>query len=234
MSSGETRPQPVGEVIQSELVGLTAQCPRSLLHSPPEFGAIVRILPQDILPAAADGASSSAIDDPFADSPPLSSNLPEQTPDETLYAVVYAASTGSSEPGRRPMAYGLDEDRLRREQPHIFELLATEFSALTIGWARSGRFCAGLPARPPRLHAPVFECSDQEICAATENGELLRTLVNASREVPADELIVACMRTAYRCRGEDYAYLVRAGKQLASLLRDNPDRLNALLGRLED
>jgi hypothetical protein len=234
MSMSATLQRPAGEVIQSELSRFTAQCPRALLNNPPAFGTIVRVLPQGANPITADRTNAPTVDDPFADRPVLSSCLPDSTPDETLYAVVYAASTGSSEPGRRPMAYGLEEDRLRHEQPHIFELLATEFSALTIGCAHSGRFRAGLPARPPRLHAPVYECSDQEICAATENGELLRLLVNAPREIPSDELIVACLRAAYQCRGEDYPYLVRAGKQLASLLRGNPDRLNALLCRLDE
>jgi hypothetical protein len=158
--------------------------------------------------------------------------LPAGAVDETLYAIVYSAGTGSAEPGRRPTAYGLEEEQLRQEQPQIFDLLATEFSALHIGYARGERFRAGIPPRPARLHAAVTECDPQEVCALTDAPEFLRTLVNSSGDAATDELIVACIQRAYDCRGENYAYLVRAGKQLAVLLRDDPDRLTALLNRL--
>ena len=257
----------IGEVIAAGTRLFTAQCPRALLHLPPAFGALVRIVPGS---AAAQSAESRAeaqsrkethepqtfaassniagagnlsaanafdvsapIDDPFADVPAPSAGLPPDVPDETLYAIVFSAATGSAEPGRRPTAYGLDEEQLRHEQPQIFDLLATEFSALLVGYARGGRFHAGLPPRPARLHAAVSDCSSREVCAVTETPDLLRALINSPADVPTDELIVACIRNAHACRNDDYRYLVRAGKQLAALLREDPDRLTALLSRLE-
>ena len=219
----------VGEVVAANTTGFTAQCPRSLLYAPPVFGAFVRIL---TAPASVGASAVEQVIDPFADAP-TPAGLPAWVPDGTLYAVVYSAATGTAEPGRRPTAYGLDEDELRRQQPQIFDLLATEFSALHVGYARAGRFRAGIPPRPARLHAAVTDCAPDEVCALTEQPELLRALVKSPPDVPADELIVACILHAYACRDEEYAYLVRAGKQLANLLRDDPDRLMALLGRLE-
>jgi hypothetical protein len=176
----------------------------------------------------------AAIFDPFADPKPLPvAGLPAGVPDETLYAIVTSAATGSAEPGRRPTAYGLEEEQLRRQQPQIFDLLATEFSAVYAGYAREGRFRAGVPPRPARLHAPVSDCSPEEVRAITDSADFLRALVTSPADVPVDELIVACIRHAYTCRDNNYSYLVRAGKLLANLLRDNPDRLTALLGRLE-
>jgi hypothetical protein len=225
----------IGEVIASSTTGFTAQCPRALLHQPPAFGALVKVEPGDRSPAVRmnGDAPSATVVDYFAERPAPVRDLPAGTADGTLYAIVYDAATGSAEPSRRPTAYGLAEHDLRQQQPQIFDLLATHFSALHVGYARDGRFHAGLPPRPGRLHAAVAECSPAEVCVLTEAPELLRALVKAPAEAPVDELIAACVRHAYTCRGEDYAYLVRAGKQLAALLRDDPDRLNALLARLE-
>ena len=100
-------------------------------------------------------APPPAIHDPFADPAPAPPDaLPPGIPDGTLYAVVYSAGTGSAEPGRRPAAYGLAEDELRRQQPQIFDLLATEFSALHVGCARDGRFRAGIRPAPPGCTPP--------------------------------------------------------------------------------
>ena len=224
----------VGEVIASGSTRFTAQCPRPLLHRPPVFGAFVRIVTDSASIPSAVPVAPPSIHDPFAEPTPRTNGaLPADTPEDTLYAVVYSAGTGSAEPGRRPTAYGLDEDQLRRQQPQIFDLLATEFSALHVGFARDGRFRAGISPRPARLHAAVSNCSPEEVRAVTESPEFLRTLVSAPADVPVDELIVACLGHAFESHGRDYPSLVRMGKQLAALLRDDPDRLTALLGRLE-
>lgn len=224
----------VGEVIASGSTRFTAQCPRPLLHRPPVFGAFVRIFSGT--PAALSTAPvvPPQTYDPFADpAPRTNGELPAGIPDNTLYAVVFSAGTGSAEPGRRPTAYGLNEDDLRRQQPQIFDLLATEFSALHVGFARNGRFRAGIPPRPGRLHSAVSACTPDEVIAITDAPEFLRSLVTATSDIPTDELIVACVRQAYESRAGDYPSLVRMGKQLASLLRNDPDRLTALLARLE-
>jgi hypothetical protein len=234
-AGGSERDAIVGEVIEASTTRFVAQCPRDLLHAPPAFGAFVKIFPQGVgAPMSASENADPTQGDPFADPiPMLPSALPEGTPEETLYAVVFIASTGSVEPGRRPSAYGLEEEALRAEQPQIFDLLATEFAALHVGFAREGRFRTYLPPRPPRLHAMVRACSPAEVCALTETPDFLRTLLNVPGEVSADELIAATLRHAYACRQQDFAFLVRMGKQVAILLREDPERLAALLRKLE-
>jgi hypothetical protein len=222
----------LGEIIEASTTRFLAQCPRQKLHKPPAFGAFVRILPPgSVAPASQDSIPS---EDPFADPVlPVPGSLPSGMPEGTLYALVCAASTGSAEPGRRPTAYGLDEQQLRAEQPQIFDLLATEFAALHIGFAEGERVRPYLPPYPPRLHAFVTACSPGEVCALTAAPDFLRFLLAAPGEAGADELIAASLRHAYRCRNADFTFLVRAGKQLAGLLRDDPDRLTAILHKLE-
>ena len=175
-------------------------------------------------------------EDPFADPPPVSSSggrVSGDVPDDTLYALVCAASTGSADLGRRASAYGLEEAELQAEQPQIYDLLATEFVALPFGYARGGRVRPGLPPRPPRLHAFVDACDCDEVRALSDAPDFVRQMLRASGDVHPDELIAACLAHVYACRNKDFAFLVRAGKQLALLLRDDPDRLAALLRKLE-
>ncbi|HLK56260.1 MAG TPA: hypothetical protein VKU00_06835 [Chthonomonadaceae bacterium] len=223
----------IGEVLAANTTRFIAQCPAERLHDPPALGAFVRVLPPGSSAPSASPAPVEVLDDPFADPVPTSPAALTAVPEETLYALVFSATTGSLEPGRRAAAYGLDETQLREEQPQIFDLLATEFAALHIGFVRDGRLRLYLPARPPRLHAMVEVCSPAETCALTEAPDLLRTLLAVTGDVSADELIAACLRQAYEHRNRDFAYLVRMGKQLAILLRDDPERLAALLRKLE-
>lgn len=224
----------VGEIIEAGTTRFVAQCPRHRLHEPPVFGAFVKVLPKGARKALAEtSAEENGFDDPFADPVAPAPGTLSGAPDDTLYALVCAASTGSSDLGRRPTAYGLEEAALREEQPQIFDLLATEFAALHIGYAEGGTVRNALPPRPPRLHAFVLPCSSEEVRALTETPDFARRLLQSSGEIPSDELVTASLRQGYEARNRDFAFLVRAGKQLASLLRDDPERLAALLRQLE-
>ncbi|HZO89315.1 MAG TPA: hypothetical protein VFB38_13360 [Chthonomonadaceae bacterium] len=224
----------LGEVIEASTTRFVAQCPRAHLHDPPAFGAFVKVMPPDAPMAAPGEVGDIGSADPFADPRPRApQELPVGTPDGVIYALVFAATTGSPEPGRRPTAYGLEEARLRQEQPQIFDLLTTEFAALHLAFAQEGRVRLDTPPRPPRLHAFVYACTPEEVCALTDSPDFVRPLLAAPGEVSPDELIAASLRHAYRCRHADFAFLVRAGKQLAQLLHADPERLTALLRKLE-
>jgi hypothetical protein len=63
--------------------------------------------------------------------------------------------------------------------------------------------------------------------------DFLRLLL-ISREVPADELILSCLRLAAQARPESErrTFLLESGRELARLLGGDLVRLEALLGRL--
>ena len=204
----------LGEVVEASTAYFRAQCPRSLLHEPPELGAFVKITPRGAtIPHREDSAHAAALEeDPFADPPAPSALEQADAPDGSLYAVVCLAATGPSEPGRRASAYGLDEELLREQQPQIFELLCTEFVARPVAHVESGRIRIALPPRPPRLHAPTRDCNEQETCAIADAPDFLRALLAFPVESNADEIIVACLRRAFKACHQDFAFLVRAGK----------------------
>ena len=67
--------------------------------------------------------------------PPLGSLV--RTGKEPLYGIVCHASTGSIEPGRRPLARGrdeADEEAVYQSNPQLAHLLRSEFSALVAGY----------------------------------------------------------------------------------------------------
>ncbi len=157
-----------------------------------------------------------------------------------LYAVVFHAETGSLEANRPLTAFGLSEDELRREQPQIYELLTTRFSAALIGRdgpdGANGPALTGVPPRPPRPHARVYACNDAEIQRLTHTRlDFLRPLLAGAvtgAACPADDLVAAVLRRAWRAHNGDEDFILRAGRELAHLLPNDFDRLRAIVQRL--
>ena len=150
----------------------------------------------------------------------------------TIYAITFNVCTQSIEPNRRPTAYGKTEEELYLEQPQIFELLRTEFHSLIIGYRDDTGIWQCLPPHPPRIHSFVHFCSAEEIAQFTDNSHFLRPLFTLAK-VPSDELAIAAVRNAYLARRENGQYLVRAGKELARLLKDDYDRLSSIIKRIQ-
>ena len=196
----------IGEVIESSTTGFTAGA-YELLAAPP-FGALVRAQ------ARAD--------------------------DTSVYGLVYDIRTGSKEPGGRALVRGrtyegreLYDAEIYHEHPDLAEVLQTEFSAIIVGFAEGARCYQYLPSQPPPVHYSVYECPGPELAAFTAQSDFFRTVLSASH-IPADELLAAVIRAAARARpGDDgRAFLVAAGREVASLLKDDYDRLTAILRRI--
>jgi predicted hydrocarbon binding protein len=195
----------IGEVIESTTTRFTAGA-YELLEAPP-FGALVRAQTR------AEGVS--------------------------VYGLVYEIRTGSKEPGGRAMVRGrtytgreLYDEEIYHEHPDLAEVLQTEFSAITVGYVEAGRMYHYLPPQPPPVHYSVYECAEEELCRFTGANDFFRTVLFAY-QIPSDELLAAAVRAAARARGNDgREYLVRAGRDIAALLKDDYDRLTAMLRRI--
>lgn len=147
-------------------------------------------------------------------------------------AMIYNISTGSADLNRRPVAYGKTEDELRKEQPQIFELLRTEIRAKIIGYADDYGVQQLLPPQPPRLHSFVFVCTPEEVQTFTRQFDYFRTLLGVGGTL-SDELLIAAIQQTCGCQPESsYTCLIRAGKELSRLLRDDYDRLESILRRM--
>ncbi len=156
-----------------------------------------------------------------------------------VYGVVYFASTAPIDSVHRARALGLSLDELREQQPQVFAMLKTEFRAAIAGFQAAsphssfapGMMYQHLPPRPPQLHQAVFVCDVDEVMQFTEKLDFLRSLLQMTA-VPVDALIAATLREIYQLRRADREWLVQAGRTLGILLKDDYDRLRAILSQI--
>lgn len=158
--------------------------------------------------------------------------LPAQT--GWVYGVVYDVATGSEPPGAAVTVRGnagLRDEAVYTAYPDLKEIMRTRFMALTVGFVDGGVIRHYLPPQPPPLHYSVYVCPDDDVCAFTEQLGYLRTILT-NQQIPADELAAASIRQARSCHPLDPTYALRAGRQLALFLKEEYDRLRAILARI--
>jgi hypothetical protein len=121
-------------------------------------------------------------------------------------------------------------------------MLKTEFRAAIVGFempaiarkegvTESGRLFQHLPPRPPQIHQAVWRCQPDEILRFTDQVDFLRTLLELPG-VPADALVAATVREIYQLRQADRDWLVRLGRSLSLMLKEDYDRLRVILGQV--
>jgi hypothetical protein len=118
------------------------------------------------------------------------------------------------------------EDQRRNRQVPI------EVGVLVVGHRSSGQIHHRLPPQPPLSLDVIHTCAGEELVAFTQRLDYFR-LVLDNRDIPADELLAANLRSAAQARGEaGQDFLVDAGRELARLLAADLLRLDGLLRRL--
>ena len=168
--------------------------------------------------------------------PPLGSLVKTGDGQTTIYGIVAGAETGGIEPGRRPIARGKDaenDDAIYKENPQLAKLLKSEFSVLVIGHKTDSKIKHYLSPRPARLHNFVFPCSDEEIRQFSGSFGFLSLIIKSGLPVPADELTAACLRLMSLAHEDGHRFLISAGKELATQLTGEMNRLKAILERIK-
>jgi hypothetical protein len=150
------------------------------------------------------------------------------------YGLVYNISTTSREMSGRALVRGRDgmyDADIYRENPDLEAVLQTEFEALIVGYCDGPAVRQHLPSFPPPTHYSVHLCDDVELRDFTERLYFCRAVLNAS-DVPQEELLAATLRRAATCWPDPRAFLINAGRTLATQLRDDHPRLLAILERM--
>jgi len=180
----------------------------------------------------------------FPAMPPFGSwvrSVDEESGNQIL-AVVYHATTSPIDSVHRARALGMSMQELREQQPQIFAMLKTEFRAAIVGFqtpqpqvngsARSGGVMYQyLPPRPPQIHQAVYQCEPEEIIQFSEQLDFLRTLLQVAG-APVEALTASAIREIYQLRKADRNWLVKAGRTLSVILKDDYDRLRYILSQL--
>jgi hypothetical protein len=157
--------------------------------------------------------------------------------DAELYGVVYKVLTAGIEPGRRPIARGkneLNEDEIYRSSPQLLKLLKSEFNVLVIGYKQADMVFQHLPPKPARIHGFVHLCSTDEVKQFSRSFDFLGLMLKSRLDIPVEELVGASLRGMGKVYGaEKHAFLVSAGKELATLLSADYIQLKAILKGLK-
>ncbi|GAB4337653.1 MAG: hypothetical protein Kow0010_25820 [Dehalococcoidia bacterium] len=148
-----------------------------------------------------------------------------------VYGVVAEIESGPEDP-TRPIspqeAPGLGAAEYLAARPELRLLLRTRLSVLACGHVDGEAVRAALPPVPPPLLAPVVPATDAEVVRLTGDGAFLAVLLAA----PGcdDAILAAAIRSAAESFGpEGHAFRVRAGKELARLLKAEPARLTTII-----
>lgn len=148
-----------------------------------------------------------------------------------VYGIVCYATTSPIDSIHRARALGLSLQELREQQPQIFAMLKTEFKAAIVGFQTQETVYQHLPPRPPQIHQAVYACAPKEILEFTQTLDFFRTLLQVPG-TPIDALLAATIREIYQLRQLDRVWLVQAGRTLSLLLKEDYDRLQAILSQI--
>lgn len=196
----------VGEVVATSITEFEAQSVR--LHETPPLGALVRV-------RAGDGMA--------------------------IYGVVAAAGTDGLDVGARPVPRardGCEDGDIYREHPDLAHVLRTCFRCLVVGFREGSRVRHYLPPSAAPIHFSVALCRPAEIEEFTGAFDYFRMIL-AAPNLPVEEVLAAHIRraAAERCPPsasveEPYRFSVRAGREVAALLRSDHQRLVTILQRI--
>ena len=206
-------PAHIAEVIETTTTGFLAQC----------------LEPEDLS---------------FPKMPPFGSwvkSIDEESGNKILGIVTYV-TTSPIDSVHRARALGLSLSDLREEQPQIFAMLKTEFRTAIVGFEvpanstngrtlESGQLYQYLPPRPPQIHQAVYHCDTAEVMRFSEHLEFLRIVLQVT-DAPPESLAAAAIRQIYQLRKGDRDWLVRVGRNLSFLLKDDYDRLRYILSQI--
>ena len=180
----------------------------------------------------------------FPTMPPLGSWVKsrDEESDNIIFGIVTYVTTSPIDSVHRARALGLSLADLRQQQPQIFAMLKTEFKTTIVGFenfpepsngkqVQQGKIYQYLPPRPPQIHQAVYRCNSEEIIRFSEELDFLRGLLQV-KDTPVESLIAATLREIYRLRNADRDWLVRVGRNLSVLLKDDYDILRYILSQV--
>ena len=154
--------------------------------------------------------------------------------DTEIYGLIYNVAVDGDQLVRQLAVHaGLGEEEVRDQREN--RQIPIEVNVLAIGYKREEVIYQHLPPQPPLTLNTIYTCTAEEIRDFSARFDYFRTVLEAPKGIPADELLAASLRLAAESRGggeEGRRFLVEAGREVARLLNDDPVRLTAILRRL--
>ena len=117
------------------------------------------------------------------------------TEKRTLFGIVYAVQTGSSDAGRYPFTFQKTEEELLAEQPQIFEFLQTTFSCLIVGFLENDERIYQMSPEPAKMHTFVYHATPAQTRHFFSSSLYLHLIFNSPEITVADELLLSLLKT---------------------------------------
>lgn len=152
--------------------------------------------------------------------------------EDYCYGVVTYGTTSSPDAGRRVVRRATEDvhdEAIYDQHPQLSRLLQTTFRAKMVGWREGDMIRQSVPPTPPPLHHTVYRSPADVEKLVGRGFYYFRLLLDETGEVPAEHVIAAHVRYAYREQGRNDAWLERAARELASLLKNDHERLMSVL-----
>lgn len=160
--------------------------------------------------------------------------LVKSSGESPVFGIVYDVATQSIDPGRHTIAMGATAESVENvydSNPQLGRLYSTRFRSLLVGYRNKGQLNRYLAPMPPKVHDHIYECPNEEMREFSGSLEFLSTLLKAPF-TSVDEVIASFLRRASATHTDPDRFLVKSGKELATLLGGQLHRLNPLLRRL--
>lgn len=147
------------------------------------------------------------------------------------FGVVVTSESGPEDPSRglQPRGEpGQTSAEVMEANPEIRLLLRTSIGVATCGYLAEGKPRGGLPPLPVPLLSGVEAATGEDLADFVREASFLEPLV--TEPSTSDAAIAAAIRNGAMALGPPgEAFKVRAGKELARLLRADPARLGTIL-----
>jgi len=168
--------------------------------------------------------------------PTFASLVQIENNNQRIFGCVTDIRTESSDPSRKPFAYGKTEEELLAEQPQIFELLKSTFTIQIIGYQESitKTLFFQVPPQPCKIHSfikPVDENTFAEIVSHPESLSLLFSFCDNPTRL--EELLLALLCTMHKKNLLTKDFFRSFYESFAILNNNNYKRVKVFFERLE-
>ena len=152
----------------------------------------------------------------------------------TIYALVHYVHTDFGDMPRRPTPFKKTLAELKREQPQIFEFLASTFMCIPIAYTRKAITIHALPPEPPRIHEFIFPLTITELEILFDKKYFLMHVFGMQQQLSnIDELLLACIRFVHQKKQFPLPYYVDLLDTYALLVNNEYKRVKLFAQRLE-
>lgn len=133
---------------------------------------------------------------------------------------------------RQPVAFGMSRTELTKTHPQLTQLLKTRFEAVIIGFGDVLDFSPNIPSKPPLIHDQVQLLEEIDFGVLGNNFSFLRFLFLSDSNL-TDELVFNLIRKIYELENRNFQVLVKAGKEISTILQNDYERIRNLIQRFE-